>query len=138
MKGKGKSKRKEHVMRSEQKGKTVYMTQRMKNIIQTLKEKDIHVDYNNESEIKELENYKNYDYIALIYAEEFGIPEYYLEDNILKYYEYHPAYLNNDAYRMEVKVDLNTLHEVSRRKIRFTLYTEKVVNDHVAVCQYGN
>ena len=55
---------------------------------------------------------------AIKYAEKYGIIEYEVKNNTMIYYTNYPQYSSNQRYTMKVVVDLITMKEVERTKLK--------------------
>ena len=62
---------------------------------------------------------KNYEEIALRYAERYGIIEYKVIKNIMRFNVSYPAYLGNPRYTIQHEINLDTGAEKTKQLKRF-------------------
>lgn len=62
---------------------------------------------------------KNYESRALSYAERYGIIEYKVIKNIMRFNVSYPAYLGNPRYTVQHEINLDTGKETTKRLKRF-------------------
>ena len=71
---------------------------------------------------------KNYSLLASKFAEKYGIVDYTVKNNEMKYNVSYPEYLNNPHYTIQHIVNLDTGKEETKRLNRF--YSKGLVNRH--------